>query len=327
MSKTVSVYFSSAGRRVELMRCFRDAARQLGIDLRIIAGDLMPEFSAACCEADVAIKTPSCSSPDFLDVVMDACVRNEVRLIVPTIDPELILYSRRRDDFARRGMTVAVSAEAVVDLARDKLLTANWLLQRGFATPATIGVDALRRAPSSISWPLMMKPKAGSASKGIYIAESVDDLRDPQFDDAYVAQTLLGGREYTTNIFFDQAGVLRAAVPHLRYEVRGGEVSKGETERNAALIAIAEELGRNLVGARGALCFQSIISADGEASLFEINARFGGGYPLAHHAGAPFAKWLLAECLGAPVDYHHEWTSGLRMLRYDAAHFIKIESN
>lgn len=325
MSKVVSVYFSSAGRRVELMRCFRDAGRQLGIDLRIIAGDLMPEFSAACAEADVAIKTPSCSSSEFADFVLDACARHDVSLVVPTIDPELGVYSRRRDDFARRNVTVAVSAEPVIDLARDKLLTAEWLRQRGLVTPNTISVDALRAAPSSVTWPLLMKPKAGSASKGIYIAASIDDLRDAQFDDAYVAQALLTGQEYTTNIFFDPNGVLRAAVPHLRHEARAGEVSKGETVRNAALIDIAENLGRQLAGAYGALCFQSIIDADGEASIFEINARFGGGYPLAHRAGAPFAGWLLAESLGLPVDYRHQWTSGLRMLRYDAAHFLKVE--
>lgn len=327
MSETISVYFSSAGRRVELMRCFRDAARELGIDLRIVAGDLAPEFSPACCEADIAVKTPPCSSPDFLDVVMDSCVRHGVRLIVPTIDPELIPYSRMREAFARRGINVAVSAEDVVDLARDKLATANWLQQRGFPTPATIGLDELRRAPDSIAWPLLMKPKAGSASKGIYVAEAIGDLGDPELDDAYVAQTLLVGREFTTNVFFDEAGTHRAAVPHIRYEVRAGEVSKGETVRNAALLAIAEQLGRHLKGARGALCFQSIVGADGEASIFEINARFGGGYPLAHRAGAPFAKWLLAESIGAAVDYDHEWKPGVRMLRYDSAHFIETESN
>ncbi len=327
MSQAVSIYVSSAGRRVELMRCFRDAADRLGIDLRIVAGDLAPELSPACCEADVAIKTPPCSSPDFLDVVMDACVRHDVRLVVPTIDPELILYSRMRDEFAARGITVAVSAESVVDLARDKLVTANWLQQRGFSTPVTIGLDELRRAPTSIAWPLLLKPKAGSASKGIYVAKTIDDLGDPELDDAYVAQTLLTGQEYTTNVFFDQEGMFRAAVPHIRYEVRAGEVSKGETVRNAALIAIAEQLGQQLTGARGALCFQSIIGADGTASIFEINARFGGGYPLAHRAGARFAEWLLAECVGAPVDYAHEWKSGLRMLRYDSAHFIETESN
>jgi len=309
------------------MRSFRDAANRLGIDLRVVAGDLAPDFSPACCEADAVVETPRCDSPDFLNVVLDACARHGVGLVVPTIDPELILYSRMRDEFARLGTKVAVSDEAVVDLARDKLATAEWLEQRGFPTPLTIGLDKLRQAPASITWPLLLKPKAGSASKGIYVARTFGDLRDPKLDADYVAQALLSGEEYTTNIFFDQTGRFRAAVPHVRYEVRAGEVSKGETVRNAALIGLAEQLGRELTGARGALCFQAIIGADGEASIFEINARFGGGYPLAHRAGARFAEWLLAECMGAPVDYAHEWKSGLRMLRYDSAHFIETESN
>ncbi|RYH00254.1 MAG: ATP-grasp domain-containing protein [Alphaproteobacteria bacterium] len=322
MREAVSVYFSSAGRRVELMRCFRDAGRQLGIDVRILAGDLRPDLSPACCEADIAIKTPPYSSPDFLDVVRGACVNHGVRLIIPTIDPELILFSQMREAFARDGITISVSADTVVELARDKLLTANWLEQRGFATPATMDLEELRQTADSVTWPLLLKPKAGSASKGIYVAKSIADLHDPGTDEGYVAQALLIGQEYTTNVFFDPKGRLRAAVPHIRYEVRAGEVSKGETVRNAALIAIAEQLGQHLRLARGALCFQSIIDADGKASIFEINARFGGGYPLTHRAGAPFAKWLLAECLDGPVDYNHEWKSALRMLRYDSACFI-----
>jgi carbamoyl-phosphate synthase large subunit len=55
--------------------------------------------------------------------------------------------------------------------------------------------------------------------------------------------------------------------------------------------------------------------------VFEINARFGGGYPLAHHAGATFARWLLEEAVGLEPTCHNDWRDGVRMLRYDAALF------
>jgi carbamoyl-phosphate synthase large subunit len=55
--------------------------------------------------------------------------------------------------------------------------------------------------------------------------------------------------------------------------------------------------------------------------LFEINARFGGGFPLAHNAGAYFTRWLLEEAAGHSSDANNNWRSGVRMLRYDAAVF------
>lgn len=74
---------------------------------------------------------------------------------------------------------------------------------------------------------------------------------------------------------------------------------------------------------RGVLCFQAFVDRQGRASVFEINARFGGGYPLAHHAGATMARWLLEERLGLPCSAHNAWREGVAMLRYDAAVFLE----
>ena len=64
----------------------------------------------------------------------------------------------------------------------------------------------------------------------------------------------------------------------------------------------------------------------GRIEVIEINARFGGGYPVAHFAGANFIKCLLQEM-------HHEglsdealnWTPGTVMLRWDDAVFTTAE--
>ena len=60
----------------------------------------------------------------------------------------------------------------------------------------------------------------------------------------------------------------------------------------------------------------------GEATVFEINARFGGGYPICDRAGGTFAKWILQDLSGCTPDYNDNWQEGLRMLRYDAAVFV-----
>jgi len=54
-------------------------------------------------------------------------------------------------------------------------------------------------------------------------------------------------------------------------------------------------------GLFGAICFQAIVGADGPVVL-EINARFGGGFPVTHRAGARFTQWLLNWLRIAVVD-------------------------
>ena len=60
----------------------------------------------------------------------------------------------------------------------------------------------------------------------------------------------------------------------------------------------------------------------GHITVFEINARFGGGYPICDQAGGTFAKWILQKLAGQRPSYNDQWIEGVRMLRYDDAIFL-----
>lgn len=319
MRRDIRLLVTSAGRRVELIQCFRAAARQLGAHIEIVACDLNPALSSACRVADRAHAAPPVADPGYVEFLLDLCRRSAIDLVVPTIDPELAPLSAARERFAEAGAVVAVSAPAVVEIARDKLKTAEFLAAHGVPTPRTADLAELRRAPQAWEWPLLAKPRHGSASKGIRLLQSPDELDDWRESEPMIAQELLRGKEYTVNMFFDAAGALRAAIPHERLQIRAGEVEKGVTRRLPELTELARKLAAALPGARGALCFQAIAAPSGRLGVFELNARFGGGYPLAHHAGATFTRWLLEERLGARSTANDDWRSDVMLLRYDAS--------
>jgi carbamoyl-phosphate synthase large subunit len=322
-SSEATVLLSSAGRRVELLQCFRADAERLGVNLRVVATDAMPELSAACQAADASFRVPRCTAAEFIPTLLDLCQRERVSLLVPTIDTELLTLARNREAFAALGTRVAVSSPAVVEMARDKLCTAGCFARAGVDVPRTARLPDLLASPEGWRWPVVLKPIGGSSSVGLQVARSPEEAREMgRARDDYLAQEQWFGREYTVNIFLDQTGALRAAVPHWRIETRGGEVSKGRTERVPILMEAAQRLVPALAWAAGAMCFQAIVTPEGRAGIFELNARFGGGFPLAHRAGARFSQWLLEETLGREATAGEDWKEGVTMLRYDAAVFV-----
>ena len=315
-----TVLVSSAGRRVGLIECFRRSASAAGIDLRILACDLEPELSAACQAADRAYAVPGCDSALFIDAMLDIAEEAGVNLIVPTIDPELGPLARAAERFKALGTRVHISPPSVIDVVRDKLATVEVLAAAGVPAPWTLSMQAARETPGRITWPAFLKPLRGSASRGVRVVRSAADLPDEP-DEPMILQQLLVGPEYTVNMFIDAGGSLRSAVAHRRLRVRAGEVEKGRTERDPLFRRLAEGVAHALPAARGVLCFQLILDETTGPRVFEINARFGGGYPLAHFAGAEYARWLLEELVGLPSTANDAWRSGALMLRYDAAMF------
>ena len=319
----LAILISSAGRRVEFINCAYQAAAELNCDLTVLAADLRPAWSSACQRADRSFTVPRCDDPNFIPTLLDLCQQHKVSLLIPTIDPELAPFAAAREQFAALGASIPVSSPEVIALARNKLESNRFFLRHNIGAPKCCLLRDVLAEPSSWQFPLVAKPISGSSSIGLHIVPSLDALRALALNpDQYVVQELIRGTEYTVNLFFDRER-LRCAVHHRRVEMRGGEVSKGVTERVPALQKIAEAIGSALAGkAFGALNFQVIIPSDGQPRVLEINARFSGGYPLIHRAGAPFLKWLLEPLLNRPSSINNSWQEAIAMLRYDAAFFL-----
>lgn len=318
--RSFKILVSSAGRRVGLIECFRRAARALDIDLQILACDLDPDLSAACAVADRAFAVPAYDHPEFTGRLAEIARAHDVRLLVPTIDPELVPLAAAAGDFARFDCRVHVSTPPVIDVVRDKLETMRVLDAAGVPVPRTGMLEEVRGELSRWDWPLFLKPNAGSASRSISMVRSMADLPETTAE-PMILQQYLDGPEHTVNAFIDDGGTLQSVISHRRLRIRAGEVEKGVTERHPAHRAMAEGILRALPDLRGAFCFQVMDDRLTGARVIEINARFGGGYPLVDHAGATFAQWLLEEVAGLPRTVHDDWREGVLMLRYDAAVF------
>ncbi|OLC69670.1 MAG: hypothetical protein AUH78_23065 [Gemmatimonadetes bacterium 13_1_40CM_4_69_8] len=168
-----------------------------------------------------------------------------------------------------------------------------------------------------------MKPRRGSAGKNTFRADNRQQL-DFFLDyvpDA-VVEELLPGPEITSDVISDLDGGILAVVSRRRIEVRWGEVAKGVTVYDPRITEACVQIARSLP-APGPINVQCLMK-DGTPHFTEINARFGGGVPLAIAAGMDAPRWYLALAAGLPADPPPlgSYPTGLHLTRYDDSFFI-----
>ena len=311
-----NILITSAGRRGKLVTMFQRELAAVAPGAQVFAADLRPKTSVACQLAHQSFAVPPIEDSRYAERLLELCLAHDVRLIVPTIDPELPVLAAHRDAFTAVGVATAVSDAEFVSICRDKRRTSRWFVERGLLTPRIFS------PPDTRQFPLFAKPFDGSSNQDTRIIRRPSDLTPALLADARMmfVEYLSPAEhdEYTLDMYFCRESVLRCCVPRLRIETRGGEVSKARTCRIRAIDALRHALG-HVAGARGCITMQVFMH---RRSLRvygnEINPRFGGGYPLSYDAGANFPRWLIQEyLLGQPIECFDAWENDLTMLRYD----------
>ena len=321
----VQVLFTCVGRRVELLDAFRRAAKSLNVRLEVHGADAS-RLSPAIHRVDKAHIVPAISSGQYVDALLKIVRRARIDLLVPLLHLELPLLAQAADRFTESGCCPLICSEAVIATCRDKLATYHALKAAGIDTPATWPwAEAVKRKRHR--FPYYLKPRTGSAAKGNYVVHNRRELdtfgrRVPHA----VVQEFVDGVEHTLDVYTGFDGQPRCAVPRRRLEVRAGEVSKGLIVKDPAIMAtgrrVASALGE-IGDCRGVITVQCIVTPRRRIRVIEINPRFGGGAPLAIHAGADFPKWILMELLGLKPRINPRGFRGdIAMLRFDESLFV-----
>jgi len=250
------------------------------------------------------------------------CVRNGVKLVVPSRHDDLPTLARVADLFSAAGIALAVSSPETIELCLDKGASHAWLREGGFPVPEQTAACRLASSPLAGRYPLVAKHPRGSGSRHVCVCRTPEDLAEIPPD--WIAQSLAPGVEFTINTYVTRDGRCLCEIPHERLMTGDGEVVRGRTTRLPVLMDIARRISESLPGARGPLNIQVFFEAvTRRATVIEINPRFGGGYPLAHEAGGRFTEWLVAEYIdNKAMPRVDAWEDGLTMVRYREAKFF-----
>jgi carbamoyl-phosphate synthase large subunit len=320
--RDVRILFTSAGRRIELMQAFSRAASSLGLRPHWHTADIDPRIAAACL-AEKAHQVPMADAPGYIPALLKIARREKIDLLIPLIDSDLRKLADARERFTRIGCGAIISSPDVVRTCRDKFRMFEFLTRHGIDTPRTwTAAEILRQRKHR--FPYFLKPRFGSASMGNHILRDLRSLGSAiQIVPDPLIQEFVAGAEYTLDVYTGFDGRPRCVVPRQRIEVRGGEVTKARTVKHDGIIQAGVRVVEALADCVGLITIQLILSPNGRIRIIEVNPRFGGGIPLAIHAGADFPKWLLAEWLGKqPRIRLDHFQPGLLMLRYHQSFFV-----
>lgn len=318
----MNIFFLNVGRRCELVEAF---ARVLpAVSPGLIWGSDPNPLAPALAVVDRRIELPTAIDSDaFLDALCDFLVRESIDLVIPTIDPDLVRLDRWRDQIAERSprARLLVSPSSVIRIARDKRLSRDAFAALGAEVPEAVDPDA-----PDLAFPLFIKPASGSASIGAVRVNDADELRARLAETADpMVERLIGGDETTVDVLLDLSGQALCAVPRRRLQVRGGEVTRGIVERSPELEALAMKIASGL-GCIGPVTMQFRNPAPGHWVAMELNARMGGGLPLAIGAGADWPRWILQIAAGrVPSASGATVHDGMVMTRTDRSIFLPPE--
>ena len=304
----------SAGRRVELIQCFKRAAERLNIQSKIVAGDCQ-ESAPALYFADERTLLPRISDPNYVSSIIDACNQHNIALVIPTIDTDLLLLSREKERIEEStGARVLVSSPEVIRICRDKTSTNHFLRENGFLVPHTYSLYDID--PEELVFPLFIKPRDGSSSINAFKVDCWGTLKHYlELVPNPILQTFIDGEEYTVDTFLDFGGNVITIVPRLRVATRSGEISKGRIVRDREIIEDVKRL-LEVLKPVGHITVQCIKSSRG-IEYIEINPRFGGGAPMSIMSGADSCEALYRILGGERLVYNENYQDGLLLLRFD----------
>ncbi len=310
----MNVLFTCVGRRNYLLNYLREVLKPGD---KIFATD-MQRTAPGMADADVAIEVPSIYDAGYIEAILGICEEHHIDAIISLNDLELPILSAHKSRFEAQGTRVLISSPEVIDITFDKLRTANFLRGIGLLTPKTFTKkEELTKAldEGEIDFPIVVKPRWGSASIGIEMPKDFEEfeLTDrlsrlklrrtilstasaQQEAEALLYQEFLPGKEYGMDVLNDLEGNYVGTFVREKLSMRAGETDKAMSVIAPRFEVIGKTISQNLRHIGNLDC--DVMEKEGNLYVLELNARFGGGYPFSHEAGA------------RGIACYYEWLSG-----------------
>ncbi|URK88617.1 ATP-grasp domain-containing protein [Rhizobium sp. RCAM05350] len=257
--------------------------RMSGLSVRVIGVDRDPRgIGPYWCDAFFAKPAFDESSEAYLDFWKNLLIDENVDLVLPGLELDVLFFSRNRAVFADLDARIVLNDPAVIELAQDKWDFGLELERLGLPTiPARLGAGWAQCA-RDLGLPLLLKPRQGNGSRGIAVLRDEDDFNywSRKSTDAFLIQKFIGSdeQEFTVGAFGFGDGTALAPIIFRRKLSVAGNTQYAEVVEHPLLVEAVTRLA-TIFKPEGPTNYQ--FRMDGETPyLLEINPRFSSSTSL-----------------------------------------------
>jgi carbamoyl-phosphate synthase large subunit len=312
MCDSISILFLGGAKRYSLAERFIEAGGNVNKSVNIYSYELNEDVPiSAIASIIVGLKW---DDPDIENHLSDIIKKHNINIVLPFLDPAISVLA----DFKNRckdKVYIPVSDKEICDIHYDKKLANEWFSKQNIPVP-----------PADLhSFPLIAKPRKGSASKGIAILRNEEEyleFKKKYALEEYLVQQYINAKEYSVDAYVDSSARILGTVPRERLEITSGEVTKSITERNPEIIDYSRKILKagNFIGP---VTIQFLVEhSTGKIYVLEVNPRFGGGVINSIEAGFNIPLLILNEYLKIENKITDDWKDNLLMMRAQREVFI-----
>lgn len=305
--KKVNVLFLGGAKRVSLAEHLIKAGKKLNLDVTIFSYELDERVPLA--SVGTILKGKKWSDVDLFPDLHNQINKNDISIVLPFVDPAIEVAEMLKA--GNDSLFVPTCGKDICHIMFDKVLSERWFVEKGLPIPPSYSKE------NKLSFPVIVKPRRGSASKGILVIDNAEQWDKLQNKEDYVIQQYIADREeYTVDCYVTTSGKIISIVPRLRIQTAGGEVMNSETRRDKDLIDISERVLKS-GDFKGPVTIQFLRDKKtGATYIMEINPRLGGGVITSIEAGADITEFILRNYLGEEFEPCDSWKDRTLMTRY-----------
>lgn len=304
----LNILFLGGAKRVSMASKFIEAGRRAGFETAIYGYELSRRCALAAVAEEI-VEGRRWSDPALLDDLHEVVTSRHISIMIPFVDPAIEVVARYRDKFS--DIFAPVGDADTCRRMFDKIFAAQAFEKAGIAVPETL-------SGANPRFPLIAKPRKGSASQGILIVENRADWEALSIfhPDYLIQEYITDAIEYTVDCYRSVgSGETLAVSPRQRLATAGGEVISTITVDDADITELAR-LTLEKLDLRGAVTVQMLRDPSSRrAVVMEVNPRLGGGAVAAVCAGADIPALIIAEATDRPLK-PTEARSGILVQRY-----------
>ena len=284
----MNILFLGGAKRVSLAERLLYAGNKSGFQTKVFSYELDNKvpFTAV---GEVIIGKLWNDKDIYIDL-KNLIYEKNISIVLANVDPATIVLARLNEKYPELG------------LITSKINTCEIFFDKYIMNKHCI-LNEIKTIPfSNDNYPIFMKPRRGSASKGTYIVNDrvYKDYILSQIDEnQYIFQEYVDGTEYTVDAYISRKGEFIGAVPRIRTDVTSGEsttatiIDDNEIVEQTKFILLKFDL-------IGPVTLQ-FLRRKNELFFLELNPRFGGGVIASIKAGFDIPSIMIQDYLGEKI--------------------------